>query len=37
MTFMENYNNSTSGVISSFLKALLVREYGDSIGFHAQH
>ena len=34
---MENYNHSTSGVKSSFQKTLLIRAYGDSIGFHARH
>ena len=37
MTIMENYNQSAYGVKSSFLKTLLIREYGDSIGFHVQH
>ena len=37
MTIMENYNHSVYGVKSSFLKTLLICEYGDSIGFHAQH
>ena len=37
MTIMENYNHSAYGVKSSFLKRLLIREYGDSIGFHVRH
>ena len=37
MTIMENYNHSAYGVKSSFLKTLLIREYGDSIGFHVRH
>ena len=36
MTIMENYNHSAYGVKSSFLKTLLIREYGDSIGFRVQ-
>ena len=34
MTIMENYNHSAYGVNSSFLKTLLIREYGENIGFH---
>ena len=37
MTIMENYNHSAYGGKSSFLKTLLIREYGDSIGFHVWH
>ena len=37
ITIMENYNHSAYEVKSSFLKTLLIREYGDSIGFHVQH
>ena len=37
MTIMENYNHSAYGVKSSFLKTLLIREYGYSIGFHVRH
>ena len=37
MTVMENYNHSAYGVKSSFLKTLVIREYGDSIGFHERH
>ena len=37
MTIMENYNCSAYGVESSFLKTLLIREYGESTGFHAWH
>ena len=34
---MENYNHSVYGVNLSFLKTLLIHEYGDSIGFHIWH
>ena len=34
MTIMENYSHSAYGVKSSFLKTMLIRDYGDSIGFH---
>ena len=34
---MENYNHNAYGVKSSFLKTLLIREYGNSIGFHVRH
>ena len=37
MTIMESYNHSAYEEKSSFLKTLLIREYGDSIGFHVQH
>ena len=37
MAIMENYNHSVYGVKSSFLKTLLIFEYGDSIGFHVLH
>ena len=36
MTIMENYNHSAYGVKSSLPKTLLIREYGDSIGFHVR-
>ena len=34
---LENYNHNAYGVRSSFLKTLLIREYGNSIGFHVRH
>ena len=34
---MEDYYHSACGVKSSFLKTLLIREYGDSIGFYTRH
>ena len=37
MTIMENYNCSAYGVKSSFLKTLLIREYGESTGFYVWH
>ena len=37
MTIMENCNHSAYEVKSSFLKILLISEYGDSIGFHVRH
>ena len=37
MAIMENYNHSVYGVKSSFLKTLLICEYGNSIGFHVHH
>ena len=37
VTIMENYNHIAYGVKSSFLKTLLICEYGDSIGFHVRH
>ena len=36
MTIMENYNHRAYGVKSSLPKTLLIREYGDSIGFHVR-
>ena len=37
MTITENYNHSAYRVKLIFLKTLLIREYGDSIGFHIRH
>ena len=37
MTIMEYYSHSAYGVKSSFLKTMLIRDYGDSIGFHVRH
>ena len=37
MTVMEDYYHSACGVKPSFLKTLLIHEYGDSIGFHVRH
>ena len=34
---MENYNHNASGVKSSFVKSLLICEYGEDIGFHVRH
>ena len=37
MKVMADYYHSACGVKSSFLKTLLIREYGDSIGFYTRH
>ena len=37
MEIMENYNHSAYRIKSSFLKTLLIREYGDSSGFYVRH
>ena len=37
MKIMENYNHSAYRIKSGFLKTLLIRDYGDSIGFYVRH
>ena len=37
MAIMENYNDSAYGVKLGFPKTLLIREFGDSIGFHVRN
>ena len=37
MAIVENYNHGAYEVKSSFLKTLLICEYGDSIGFCVWH
>ena len=34
---MANYNHNASGVKSSFLKTLLIREYGEDVGFYVRN
>ena len=37
MAIMENYNHIVVRLNSSFLKTLLIREYGENIGFQIRH
>ena len=37
LTIMENDNHSAYEIKSSYLKTLLICDYGDSIGLHVRH